>query len=346
MTSPTLPLLEAKQITKQFAGHGLSKVSVRALEDVTLAIHAGRTTALVGESGSGKSTLAQILALGLSPTAGQVRLRGEPVQRLRGRHRRRYFSDVQMILQDPFSSLNALHTVRYILSRPIRIFRGIRDRREVDQHVRNLLERVNISPADDFIDAFPYQLSGGQRQRVAVARALAADPVVLLGDEPVSMLDVSVRLGVLNLLAELRDQENMGLLYITHDIASARYFADEIYVIYAGQLVEYGPSERVTSDPQHPYTQLLLDASPDPDRAHDGRSVSDAPGEPPDLSNPPDGCPFQPRCPHAFAPCPDQFPQRATLSDGGWVHCWLHDADTLGKQGGGKDTTGLSLSQR
>lgn len=330
MTESTAPLLEADQISKHFPRHGLSGVSVRALDNVTLPIHAGQTTALVGESGSGKSTLAQILALGQSPTSGQVRLHGEPVQRLRGRQRRRYFSSVQMILQDPFSSLNALHTVRYILSRPLRIFGGFRSRRAVDEQVRRLLERVKISPAEDFIDAFPYQLSGGQRQRVAVARALAADPVVLLGDEPVSMLDVSVRLGVLNLLAELRDQENMGLLYITHDIASARYFADEIYVIYAGKLVEYGASERVTSDPQHPYTQLLLDASPDPDRVRRGdgeRSTLEAPGEPPDLSNPPAGCPFQPRCPHAFGPCTDQFPQPTPLDDAGWVHCWLHDPE-------------------
>ena len=172
---------------------------------------------------------------------------------------------VQMIFQDPFGSLNPVHTVRYTLTRSIRIHRGRLRGTALEDALVELLDRVQLTPAERYIDKFPHELSGGQRQRVAIARALAADPEVLLADEPISMLDVSIRLGILNLLQDLRDRLNLAILYITHDIASARYFADRTMVMYAGRMVEGGDTESVTQDPKHPYTQLLVRSAPDPD---------------------------------------------------------------------------------
>lgn len=200
----------------------------------------------------------------------------------------------------------------------------------MEQQILQLLERVNLTPADQFIDKFPYELSGGQRQRIAIARALAARPKVLLGDEPISMLDVSIRLDILNLLGKLRDDEGLAILYITHDIASARYFADEIKVLYAGQLVESGPGDEIVANPQHPYTRLLLDSAPDPDRGGflDEPDVDDDEetlGEPPSLVDPPSGCRFRTRCPMAKPVCATAFPARTQVDESHWVHCWAQD---------------------
>ncbi len=192
-----------------------------------------------------------------------------------------------------------------------------------------LLNRVSLSPAEQFIQKYPHQLSGGQRQRVAIARALAARPEVLLADEPVSMLDVSIRLDILNLLLRLKDEEHLALLFITHDIASARYFAENTLVMYAGQTVEGGPSDEVIQRPKHPYTQLLISAAPDPERMHlqdAGESAPTVParGEIPSLINPPGGCRFHPRCPHAMPVCRQRFPGRSDLGGGHWTHCFLY----------------------
>jgi peptide/nickel transport system ATP-binding protein len=188
--------------------------------------------------------------------------------------------------------------------------------------VADLLRRVALKPADNFTGKFPHELSGGQRQRVAIARALAVRPRVLIADEPVSMLDVSIRLGVLKLLADLRDKEHLAILYVTHDIASARYLADTITVMYAGQVVESAPSVSLTDNPAHPYTQLLLAAAPDPDRAEpphlEGR------GAPPSLSAPPSGCRFHPRCPFAMEICKRQVPPSIAVSSDHTAACWLH----------------------
>ena len=315
------PVLSAIDVTRHFgAGGG----TVRALESVRLDLHRGRIVALVGESGSGKSTLARLLA-GLDvPTAGRVELHGEPVRPDRRRSRRRYHRHVQMVLQDPFASLNPTRRVRHALTRPLRAFGHARTDAEVTEQITALLERVNLRPAADFVDKFPYQLSGGQRQRVAIARALAAKPAVLLGDEPISMLDVSIRLDILNLLAALRDEDGLALLYITHDMASARYFADTVAVLYAGQLVESGPAEQLTRDPRHPYTRLLLAAAPDPDRTDGGPGFDQDAGEPPSLLRPPTGCRFHPRCPHAMPVCRSTVPDRTEVSGERWVACWLY----------------------
>ncbi|MEU6657746.1 ABC transporter ATP-binding protein [Streptomyces sp. NPDC046821] len=334
--APGAPVLEARDVVKRFPLHGPGQhgKEVHAVEPTSLALHAGRITALVGESGSGKSTLARMLALAYPPTEGEIRLDGAPVKQARtARGRRAYHRQVQMVFQDPFSSLSPVHRLRYILSRPLQLHGHASGRAELERQILELLRRVNLTPADQFIDKFPHELSGGQRQRVAIARALAARPKVLLGDEPVSMLDVSIRLDILNLLGTLRDDEGLAILYITHDIAGARYFADEIKVLYAGQLVESGPADAVVEQPRHPYTRLLLDSAPDPDREG---ALLDAPdvvddeetlGEPPSLVDPPTGCRFHPRCPLAQPVCATAFPPRTEFDDGQWVHCWSYDEE-------------------
>jgi peptide/nickel transport system ATP-binding protein len=339
------PVLEARGVTKHFPVHQSRRTArgrrlergaggraaggraaggsvVHALEDVSLALPRARVTAVVGESGSGKSTLARVLARLLPPTAGELLLDGRQLPASGGR--RAYTRQVQLVLQDPFSSLNPVHDVRYHLARPLRIH-GLGENASLDEAITSLLERVSLTPADQFASKYPHELSGGQRQRVAIARALAVRPKVLLADEPVSMLDVSIRLGLLNLLNDLREREGIAILYITHDIASARYLADTIAVMYAGQVVESGPAQQVTDEPAHPYTQLLLSAAPDPERA--GAPVLAASGSPPSLVSPPPGCRFHPRCPHAMAICADRAPRDFDVSPGHASACWLHAKD-------------------
>src|SRR5207302_11311176 len=226
---------------------------------------------------------------------------------------REYRRHVQLVFQDPFASLNAVHGIRYTLSRPLRVYGHVRNQAEEEEGVVALLHKVSLLPADQFIQQYPHQLSGGQRQPVASARALATRPEVLLADEPISMLDVSIRLDVLNLLLGLKNEQQLALLFITHDIASARYFAEDTLVMYAGQTVEGGPSEDVIQSPKHPYTQLLISAAPDPDRiGTDEQGTAGRPerGEIPSLIHPPTGCCFHPRCPHAMPVCRERFPGR------------------------------------
>jgi peptide/nickel transport system ATP-binding protein len=318
------PTLEARNLTKLFkVRRGLrGRGAVHAVENVSVALARSSVTAVVGESGSGKSTLARMLARIITPTSGELLLDGTPMP-LSQRHRQEYAGRVQLVLQDPFASLNPVHSVRYHLSRPLKIHHMADG--DTGDAIDALLRRVALDPPGRFIDKYPHELSGGQRQRVAIARALAVQPDVLLADEPVSMLDVSIRLGVLNLLADLRDNSRLAILYVTHDIASARYLADTIVVMYAGELVESAPSTELTDAPAHPYTQLLLSAAPDPARAAPP-SLAGA-GTPPSLVSPPSGCRFHPRCPHAMAVCREQRPPTVTVSPGHSAACWLHVSD-------------------
>jgi peptide/nickel transport system ATP-binding protein len=339
-------VIEARALTKHFPVRRTLRDlilrahrAVHAVDDVDLTLRRGRVTALVGESGSGKSTVARLLAQLYPKTSGDILLHGESVTVRGGRRFRAYCRRVQMIFQDPFASLNPVHTVRYHLTRALRIHgRAGASQDDLEKALHGLLRRVQMTPPERYLDVFPHELSGGQRQRVAIARALGADPEALLADEPVSMLDVSIRLGVLNLLRDLRDRLNLAILYITHDIASARYFADDTLVMYAGRMVEGGDSETVTQRPAHPYTQLLIDSAPDPDRigAHEaaGGLSTESVGEPPSLISPPTGCRFHPRCPHVMARCRTDLPPRLDIADapGHWAACWLYadDAPTTG----------------
>jgi peptide/nickel transport system ATP-binding protein len=325
------PVLEAEHLCKEFPVHGgllpfRQRRSVHAVEDVSLSLRPGRVTALVGESGSGKTTVARLLAGLYAPTSGMIRFQGKPLGGRGAISPRAYRRQVQLVFQDPFASLNPIHTVRYHLSRPLRIYNHVHTDAEETSQVMSLLERVSLTPAEQFMGKYPHELSGGQRQRIAIARALASKPSVLLADEPVSMLDVSIRLEVLNLLLRLKEEDHIAVLYITHDIASARYFADETLVMYAGQVVEGGSSEAVIQQPQHPYTQLLLDAAPDPDRAIVRRAPASTHGDLPSLINPPSGCRFRSRCPHAMARCSEAFPSSTHFGQSHWANCFLYHA--------------------
>lgn len=339
---PSEAVLEVAHLRKDFPLRSFNPFAgpqaVHAVQDFSLALYPGRATALVGESGSGKSTVARMLARLYAPTTGEVRFRGQPIKFGGGiQSQRAYRRHVQMVFQDPFSSLNPMHTVRYHLSRPLRIYGHVRNNDEETEQVLSLLERVSLTPTEQFIEKYPHQLSGGQRQRVAIARALAVQPEILLADEPVSMLDVSIRLDILNLMLRLKDEEQLAVLFITHDIASARYFAEETVVMYAGQQVEGGDSDDVIQNPLHPYTRLLISAAPDPDKIgglQDNESdkpieiqtvtTEPARSEPPSLIRPPTGCRFHTRCPHVMPQCREKFPPRTMVKPGHWTHCYLY----------------------
>ncbi|MCA1305523.1 ATP-binding cassette domain-containing protein [Microbacterium esteraromaticum] len=257
--------LEARDLNKVFTlRSGLRTRQLKAVNDVSFTLEAGKTIALVGESGSGKSTIARMLMKLETPTSGKILLNGRETG-TGGRDVARYRSDVQMVFQDPFASLNPYHSIGHHLARPLRIHHPGLSRDQVRARVLELLERVRLSPAESFADRRPHELSGGQRQRVAIARALAPSARFIVADEPVSMLDVSIRLGVLNLLADLQREDDLGVLYITHDLATARHFSDEIMVLYRGDVVERGPSDEVILNPQHDYTKRLLNAAPEPE---------------------------------------------------------------------------------
>lgn len=251
--------LEFKNVTKRY--HVRGSGDMLALNDVSFTLTSGQTIALVGQSGSGKSTIAKILTQLERATTGQVLLDGQAIPRM-GRGLRKYRQQVRMVFQDPFASLNPYHTIRHHIERPLLLDRVV-PKKEVEHEVFRLLDRVNLDK--QVIDRRPHELSGGQRQRVAIARALASRPSLLIADEPVSMLDVSIRLGVLNLLADLQREQNLGVLYITHDLATARHFSDEIMVLNQGVVVERGLADDVILRPQHEYTLALRNASPNPD---------------------------------------------------------------------------------
>ena len=272
--------MQASSISKDFRiGRGQI---LHAVRDVSFSLYRGAVVALVGESGSGKSTAARLLAGQERLTSGEIQLGGKDIRVSSRGDFRHYKSQVQYVFQDPFASLNPVHTVRYHLERPVKLHQG-KDA-DVDSEVAALMEQVRLTPAGQFLVKYPHELSGGQRQRVAFARALAARPSVLLADEPVSMLDVSIRLEMLALLDDLRKRLKLAMLYITHDIASARYWADEVLVMYAGEIVERGPAEEITQQPAYPYTQLLVASAPDPDnlgsvlRRSSARAGADATG--------------------------------------------------------------------
>ena len=321
MTS-TPAALEVRELTKYFpAGNAvLNRGRVHAADDVSFTLSPGTITALVGESGSGKSTVARLIARLYDPTSGQVIYDGSDVASERGRRRlRRYRSQVQMIFQDPFGSLNPVKTVHHHLARPLEIHRVV-PRSEVRSRVHELLDTVGLIPPERIAAKYPHELSGGQRQRVAIARALAVEPSVVIADEPTSMLDVSIRIGILNLMRELKESRRLAFLYVTHDLACARYVADRILVMYAGQIVEEGPMEEVLQQPLHPYTQLLLSAVPDPGRI-DTQAIEVRKGHASAAVDPLPGCRFRERCPLAVDICSHVTPSLVELQPGRGARC-------------------------
>ena len=278
------------------AGH------VRAVDDVSFDLDEGEVLGLVGESGSGKTTLGRTLLGLVRPTAGSVVFQGRDISKLRERELRDHRRKMQIVFQDPHASLNPAMTIEQAVGHPLKIHGVARDREAVRLRVASALEHVGLSPPEQFMTKYPSDLSGGQKQRVVIARAIILNPVLLVADEPVSMLDMSVRAKILQLMLDLKREFDLTYLYITHDLATAKFFCDRIAIMYLGRIVEMGPSEEIYDDPKHPYTRALLRAIPEPDPR---RSVPrDLPrGEVPDAARPPLGCSFHPRCPNAFEVC-------------------------------------------
>jgi peptide/nickel transport system ATP-binding protein len=319
------PLLETRGLSKTFVSRTLkSRTSVRAVDDVSFAVQAGQAVGLVGESGSGKSTVARLIARLERPTGGQILLDGRDVMTAgRRRASRAYRHQVQMIFQDPFSSLNPTHTVGYHLRRSVQIH-GTAGELSGDEAVQAVLRDVRLDSVPGIAGRYPHELSGGQRQRVAIARALAARPALIVADEPTSMLDVSVRVGILNLLGSLREDRGIGLLLITHDLGSARYSTSHTLVMYAGRILESGPSTELIAGPEHPYTKLLVGSVPRRGgvRAPVDEQAAGA-GAGAGLAAPAAGCPFAPRCPSRLSQCDRVMPGQQWLSESRWVRCHL-----------------------
>jgi peptide/nickel transport system ATP-binding protein len=318
---PEERLLEVRHLEKTFVTRsGLRTRRVRALHDVSFDLGRGEVVALVGESGSGKTTTARIIARLVPPSGGEIWFKGRNVLVTERRAPSlAYRAQVQMIFQDPFASLNPVHTVGYHLERPLRRHGKARRGADLAEKVAALLETVGLRPAGDVARKFPHQLSGGQRQRVSIARALAVDPELILADEPTSMLDVSIRIDILNLLRGLKEERRIGYLYITHDLGSARYLADQVVVLYGGHVVEAGPAGPLLDRPAHPYTQLLeaaLSSGPPAGPPAPARSVAADPGT---------GCPFTARCPSVMDRCRRELPPLRKISTGALVRCHLHD---------------------
>jgi len=311
MPEPELPgpaapaaLLRTEGLSRYFKiGNALSQRTLHAVDDVSLEVGERQIVALVGESGSGKSTVARLLAKIYTPTSGEICFDGRPLSGVRSRRDRlRYSGQVPMVFQDPFASINPVFRVSHGIMRSLKLHRPELSRAQQYAEAVRVFEVVGLTPGAEVLQRYPHELSGGQRQRVGFAQALAMRPKLILADEPVSMLDVSIRIGLLNLMAQLRDAEGVSILYITHDIASARYVADRLIVMYAGQIAEAGPVEEVLAAPRHPYTQLLLSAVPDP-RAPLGVGAETDRGEPPKVIDPVPGCRFRWRCPVAIDQC-------------------------------------------
>jgi peptide/nickel transport system ATP-binding protein len=301
------PLMRTVDLTRHFRLGGMlaSKQVLHAVDNFDLTIQEREIVALVGESGSGKSTVARLLARVYPPTGGEIYYRGRPIRRLRSRKDLLWYrGEVAMVFQDPFSAFHPVFRISHGVMRNLVLHRPDLNRLQRRREAERVCESVGLS--SEMLNRFAYEMSGGERQRIGFAQALAVRPKLILADEPVSMLDVSIRVGVLNMMAGLRDQEGVSILYITHDLASARYVADRIVVMYAGQQVETGPTEKVLSNPRHPYTQLLLSAVADP-HAKEAQLSADT-GEPPRVINPTEGCRFRWRCPVAIEKCSQVTP--------------------------------------
>lgn len=321
------PLIELDGVSQVFHVKGKD---LPAVSDVSLSVGAGEVLCLVGESGSGKTTTARLAAGLAPPSSGTVRFEGRDLAAMTREQRREYRRAVQYIHQDPYASLNPIRSVRSTLSIPLRRHGLATSRAEVDQRVDELLSTVDLTPPESYRAKFPHQLSGGQRQRISVARGLTLSPRLLIADESTSMLDVSIRVSLLNMLTRLRTEEGVGFIYITHDLALAKYFAWEgrTAVMYLGKIVEVGPTPQVINNPQHPYTKALLDAvpEPDPDRAREkkpGGGLLSA--DIPSLADLPGGCTFHPRCPLAEERCSTRIPvlERAPDTSDQEVSCMV-----------------------
>jgi oligopeptide/dipeptide ABC transporter ATP-binding protein len=321
------PLLRVEGLSRHFKiGGALSRATLHAVDDATFTVGERQIVAVAGESGSGKSTVARVLAKIYKPTSGEVYFQGKPLSAIRSRRDRlRYSGDVPMVFQDPFSSINPVFRVSHGVLRALKLHRPELTREQREAEAARVFDAVGLNPGAEVLQRYPHELSGGQRQRVGFAQALAMRPKLILADEPVSMLDVSIRIGLLNVMAKLRDTEGVSILYITHDLASARYVTDRLIIMYAGHIAETGPAEDVLSRPRHPYTELLLAAAPDPRAPLNVSSDADL-GEPPKVIDPAPGCRFRWRCPLAIDECHKVTPPLRELLPEHSVACHVAQA--------------------
>jgi len=297
---------------------------VRAVDDVSFDLYQGEAIAVVGESGCGKSSLMKTI-LGLHrPTKGIITYGGQDINKLDTKGMRWYRSQVGYVQQDPFGALPPFMTVHRILEEPL-IIGGVRDKAERLQRIRKTMEEVKLAPVEDFLEKFPHMLSGGQLQRIVIARAMILEPKFIVADEPVSMLDASVRVEILKLLRGLQEKHNLSVIYITHDLSTVSYFSERIFVMYAGRLVEKAKVQNLLRNAGHPYTHALLAGTSDPD-ANNAKSFKEVPpGEPPSLVNPPAGCRFHPRCSRMIkGECDVNMPVEIEIEPAHQVACWLH----------------------
>jgi len=323
--SPSTTVLEGVNLTKSFwvrQGRGPlpRRAPVRAVDNVSIRLDAGKVTALVGESGAGKTTVGRLLAQIVRPDGGKVLLAGKPAPVGRPRS---YAAQVQMVFQDPFASLNPVHRVRHHLERPLKIHHFVTG--DASAAVDELLRRVALNPPRQFASKFPHELSGGQRQRVVLARALVLEPQLLVCDEPVSALDVSIQAQIINLLMDLQDELKLSYLFVAHDLAVVEHISDRVAVMYLGRIVETTDKTSLFETPLHPYTEALLSAVPIPKASARTRKRVILTGDVPSPINPPTGCHFHTRCPYVMARCRHEAPALREVRPKHWAACHLHD---------------------
>ncbi|RJS76026.1 ABC transporter ATP-binding protein [Candidatus Bathyarchaeota archaeon] len=319
-------LLEVENLRKWFElrkGLFSSPLYVKAVDGVSFKLKKGEAISLVGESGSGKTTLGKTILRLYEPTGGTIKIKGRDITHLKSNELMWYRRETALIEQDPYGALPSFFSIHRILEEPLIIhkFGNAEERRK---RVREVLEEVRLTPIEDFAPKYPHMLSGGQLQRVAIARALTLRPELVVADEPVSMLDASVRIEILNLLRELQEKRKISFIYITHDLTTTKYFSEKLFIMYAGKIVEIGDMLKVVHNPLHPYTEALLKAIPDPDPRNREILRDVPPGEPPNLVNPPSGCRFHPRCPYKMDICQKEEPPVFEPENGRFVLCWLH----------------------
>ena len=300
---------------------------VKAVDGVNFDLHYGEAIGVVGESGCGKSSLMKTI-LGLNvPTRGEVTFDGKKISDMGTKGLKWYRSQVGYVQQDPFGALAPFMTVERILEEPL-IINGVKSKTERMRRIHKTMEEVKMFPVDDFLNKFPHMLSGGQQQRVVIARAMIMEPKIIVADEPVSMLDASVRVEILKLMRGLQETHNLAMIFITHDLSTVRFFSERIFVMYAGKMVEKSPVDELLDDPRHPYTLALLAASPEPDAANAHTYKEVPPGEPPSLVTPPPGCRFHPRCPHVIKGlCDEKEPPEFLTGPDHYTACWLFQSE-------------------
>ena len=321
------PLLQIKDLHVWFElrkfGFGHAGY-VRAVDDVSFDLEAGQAIAVVGESGCGKTSLMKTI-LGLNtPIKGDIIFDGMKLSEQDRKGMLEYRSKIGFVQQDPYGALPPFMSIQTILEEPL-IINGVKDQKERLERIRRAMEEVRLSPVEDFIDKFPHMLSGGQQQRVVIARAMILEPKLIVADEPVSMLDASVRVEILKLLEKLQQTHNLAVIYITHDLSTVRYFSERIFVMYAGKIAEKALVDDILNSPKHPYTEALLTATSEPDAANARIFKEVPPGEPPSLVNPPQGCRYHPRCPKVIEGlCDVEAPPEFEPSPNHYTICWLH----------------------